>query len=65
MDVTVNGEQPPRTSGTPMVSRELAAAMRESRELRELVREICATLVSQKYPAARVAPWLKRAGLTS
>lgn len=42
---------------------ELAAAMREARELRELVREICDTLVSQKYPPARVAPWLKRAGL--
>lgn len=44
---------------------ELAAAMAETRLLRELVREICDKLVSQKYPAAKVAPWLKRAGLPS
>jgi hypothetical protein len=52
-----------KTAVTVGVSRELAAAMAESRLLRELIREICDTLIGQKYPAARVAPWLDRAGL--
>lgn len=42
---------------------ELTAAMRETRHLRELVAEICDTLASQKYPAARLAPWRQRAGI--
>jgi hypothetical protein len=45
------------------VSPELAAAMRESRELRELVQEICDTLHLKKYPPALTAEWRKRAGL--
>lgn len=44
-------------------SAELAAAMAESRLLRELVREICDTLHGQKYPPARTAKWRQRAGL--
>ena len=50
---------------TVHVSPELAAAMRESRELRELVREIIDTLHKQKYPPHRTAGWRKRAGLES
>lgn len=52
-------------SETMHVNPELAAAMRESRELRELVREICDTLALQKYPAPRMAKWRERAGLES
>lgn len=45
------------------VPAELRAAMAEARGLRELVAEICDTLASQKYPAARLAPWRQRAGI--
>jgi hypothetical protein len=38
--ILVNGEPVPITAGTPMVSRELAEALAESRQLREIIDDI-------------------------